>query len=113
MKTIKIILLSLIAFTAATGSYAQVDTIRIKTTAICEQCRDRIENDLSFEKGVKSAKLDLETKMVTVTYNAKKTDPQKIREAITKIGYDADTMKADLKSFNKLPDCCKHEGKKH
>ena len=90
---------------------AQMDTIRIKTSSICEQCKERIENDLSFEKGIKSSNLDLKTKIVTVVYNPKKTDEQRIRVAITKIGYDADTMKADQKSFRKLPDCCKHESK--
>ena len=92
---------------------AQMDTVRIKTTSICEQCKERIEIDLSFEKGIKSSNLNLKTKIVTVVYNSKKTDEQKIRTAITKIGYDADTLKADPKSFRKLPDCCKHDTKQH
>ena len=90
-----------------------MDTVRIKTTSICEQCKERIEIDLSFEKGIKSSNLNLKTKIVTVVYNSKKTDEQKIRTAITKIGYDADTLKADPKSFRKLPDCCKHDTKQH
>ncbi len=93
--------------------FAQSDTVRIQTSAICEQCKDRIENDLAFEKGIKSSKLDLKTKVVTVVYHTKKTDPQKIREAVTRIGYDADTLKADEKSYRKLPDCCKHESTHH
>ena len=111
MKTIKMILILMLT---GIGAYAQnlSDTVRIQTSAICDQCKDRIENDLSFEKGVKTVKLDLESKIVTVTYNPKKTDVQKIREAITKIGYDADTLKADSKSYNKLPQCCKHVDKK-
>src|SRR5436305_1265053 len=80
---------------------AQIDTARIQTSAICEQCKEKIENDLSFEKGVKSVKLDLKTKIVTVVFNSKKTDSQKIREAISKIGYDADSVKADVRSYNK------------
>jgi mercuric ion binding protein len=92
---------------------AQTDTVRIKTSAICEQCKERIENDLSFEKGIKSSNLDLNTKVVTVVYNSKKTNEQKIREAITKIGYDADSLAADPKSYKKLPDCCKHESTEH
>jgi len=93
--------------------YAQNDTVRIKTTAICDQCKERIEHDLSFEKGIKSSNLDLDTKIVTVVYNSKKTDEQKIREAITKIGYDADSLAADPKSYKKLPACCKHESTDH
>jgi mercuric ion binding protein len=92
---------------------AQTDTVRIHTSAICEQCKERIENDLSFEKGIKSSHVDLEKHLVTVIYHPKKTDAQKIREAISKIGYDADSLKADVKSYRKLPDCCKHDSGQH
>jgi hypothetical protein len=44
---------------------------------------------------------------VTVTFNSKKTDEQKIRETISKAGYDADDVKADPKGVTKLDDCCK------
>jgi copper chaperone CopZ len=107
MKSIKFIAIVVLMIISRLNIYAQTDTVRIKTSAICDQCKEKIENDLSFEKGVKSAKLDLKTKEVTVVYNPKKTDEQKIREAITQIGYDADTLKADANAFKKLPDCCK------
>jgi periplasmic mercuric ion binding protein len=89
---------------------AQTDSVKIMTSALCSECKERIEHDLSFEKGVKSSSVDLDSNVVTVIYNSKKTDPQKIRLAITKIGYDADTLKADLKAFNKLPECCRIPG---
>jgi mercuric ion binding protein len=90
--------------------FAQTDTVRIKTSAVCDECKQRIEHDLSFEKGVKSSSMDLHTKEVTVVYNTQKTDPQKIRMAITKIGYDADTLKRADKAFSRLPECCKAPG---
>lgn len=98
-------LLSLLIFSAA---HAQTDTLRVKTSAVCTTCKKTIEHDLSYEKGVKSSSLDVDSKIVTVIYNPKKTDPQKIREAITNIGYDADTLKRNPKSFDKLPECCKN-----
>lgn len=113
MRTLKIIITAIIAIIFTNRIQAQNDTVRIQTSAICEQCKERIENDLSFAKGVKSSNLDLKTKIVTVIYNPKKTDQQKIREAVTKIGYDADTLKADPKGYKKLPECCKHESKQH
>ncbi len=100
-----IMLILALAFSSI--GYAQTDTVKIKTTAICDDCKQRIEHDLSFEKGVKSNVLNLDTKEVTVVYNSKKTDPDKIRLAITKIGYDADSLKAQVKAFNKLPQCCR------
>ena len=103
-------ILILFAMAASIVVKAQTDTVKIMTTAICDDCKERIEHDLSFEKGVKSSSLDLDTKVVTVVYNSQKTDPEKIRVAITKIGYDADSLKADTKAFNKLPECCRVPG---
>ena len=96
-----------IAFAFANNIRAQNDTVVVKTSALCEQCKERIEHDLSFEKGVRSGKMNLDTKAVTVIYNPQKTSPEKIRMAITKIGYDADSLKADEKAFMRLPDCCR------
>ena len=105
IKELKIIIGAVLLMFGAVSLYAQTDTVRIKTSAVCEQCKDKIENDLSFEKGVKKVNLDLGTKEVMVVYNTQKTTPAKIAEAITKIGYDADGLKADAKAFKKLPDC--------
>ena len=53
MKKIKILILTLLIST--TYLFAQNDTARIKTSAVCEMCKERIEHDLNFEKGVKSS----------------------------------------------------------
>ena len=86
---------------------AQVEKVEIKTSAICDMCKNTIEEDLAFEKGIKSSDLDLESKVLTVEYNSKKTNADKIRTRITKVGYNADSFKRDEKAYAKLPDCCK------
>jgi copper chaperone CopZ len=86
--------------------------IKIKTSAICGSCKNRMEKNIAFEKGVTDVVLDLETKIVTVTYRPSKTNPDKIRTAISKIGYDADNVKADPTAYKKLPACCKKDGMK-
>lgn len=83
------------------------EEIAIKTSAQCEMCKERIEKALAFEKGVKKAELNLETKVVTVTYKTGKTEPAKLRKAISKTGYDADDVPADQGAYNTLPACCK------
>ena len=87
--------------------------VKIKTSAICEMCKERIERNLAFEKGVKESNLDLTNKVVTVKYNPKKTDLSKIKANISKTGYDADEVTADEKGYAKLPSCCKKGGMKH
>ena len=81
--------------------------IKIRTSAICSQCKDRIEHGMAFEKGIKDIELDVGTKIATITYNPLKTTPADIRTAISKLGYDADTVKADKNAYAKLPPCCR------
>ncbi len=81
--------------------------IKIKTSAQCEKCQDRIESNLHSVKGVISVKLDLTTREVTVVYNPKKTTPEAIKLFLTQIGYDANDMPADVNVYDKLPSCCK------
>lgn len=91
----------------------KLDTITIQTSAVCGQCKDRIEQGLAFEKGVKSATLDEKTKKVKVTFNPAKTNLDTIRIAISKLGYDADEISADPKAYAKLPPCCKKDQTPH
>lgn len=89
---------------------AKTAEIKIMTSAVCGSCKTRIEKNMAFEKGVTNAVLDLKTKIVTITYKPSKTDPDKLRLALSKIGYDADDVKADTTAYEKLPACCKKGG---
>ena len=112
-KVKKLTLFTFFLLALTSGIRAQTDTIIIKTSAVCETCKKTIEHDLSFEKGVKSSVLDVETRQLTVIYNSSKTTPDKIRQRISKIGYDADDVKRNPKGFEKLPGCCKQEEGHH
>lgn len=81
--------------------------IEIQTSAICQMCQHTLEEDLAFEKGVKEATLNLDNKVMTIVYNSKKTDPDKLRKRITKVGYHADWIERDSTAYSKLPFCCK------
>lgn len=85
----------------------KVKEVDISTSAQCQMCKDKIENTLHAEKGVKSASLNLTTKIVTVEYQNWKTHPEKLRKALSEIGYDADDMEANEDVYKKLPACCK------
>ena len=73
-------------------------------------CKMRIEEALAYTKGIKKSELNVETKIATIFYNPKKTDIQKLREAIAKVGYDADEVLANQKAYDELPACCKKGG---
>jgi copper chaperone CopZ len=95
-------------------AYADGDKeIKIKTSAICEMCKARIERNLGLSKGVKESNLNLTDKVVTVKYNPNKTTPEAIKATIIKTGYDADTQLADQKAHDKLPSCCRKTAAAH
>jgi copper chaperone CopZ len=89
------------------------ETITIKTSAVCSMCKERLESNMAFEKGVTEVQLDNKTKILTVTYKTAKTTPEKLKTAVTKIGYDADELPADTKAYEKLPACCKKDNAAH
>lgn len=89
------------------------DTIQIKTSAVCGECKERIEKTLAYETGVKKATLDVKTKICTVIFDPRKTNPEKIRIAISNTGYDADEVAANQEAYDKLSPCCKKDHPTH
>jgi periplasmic mercuric ion binding protein len=87
--------------------------ITIKTSAQCDQCKQRIEKALAYEKGIVSSKLDVPTASITVIYKPTKTNPETIKKVVSKLGYDADDIKADEKAYKELPGCCQKGGMEH
>jgi copper chaperone CopZ len=115
---IKQIILIIIAVTFSISVNAQkekteknskTEIIEIQTSAQCEMCKETIEKEMAFVKGVKYVNLDLETKKVTVKFRKDKTDSDKIKHEISELGYDADEVTANPKVYEKLPACCKKE----
>ncbi len=85
---------------------------KIKTTAQCESCKNRIEKHLNKVDGINFVDLDVETAICTVKYDSTKIELDDIKKEISLVGYDADSIKADIQAYNKLPKCCKVSGKK-
>lgn len=91
----------------------KTDTVNIQTSAKCNDCKERLEHNISFEKGVTFVELDNETKVLTIVYKTKKTNEKKLKAAVTKVGYDADEMVADKKAHDRLPACCQKDVDPH
>lgn len=89
---------------AATGFAKDIKTAVFNTAPEmhCNNCENRIKNGLKFEKGIKDIKTDLESKTVTIDYDADKTNVDNIVAAFAKIDYKA--TEAGAKKC-----CCKKE----
>ncbi|MBV6483775.1 MAG: hypothetical protein KFKLKKLM_00230 [Flavobacteriales bacterium] len=109
-NSIKTVLLTIL-LTAYGYAFSQkankTETITIQTSAQCDMCKHTIEKAMAYEKGVKKSTLDVPTSILTVEYNPAKTTPEKIRKAVSDVGYDADDVPANPKAYEKLNPCCK------
>lgn len=113
MKTIIIALVTFFAslsFTANSqnttpASSPKTDTIKVYGN--CSMCKSRIEKAAKLD-GVSKAQWDSGTKLLTVTYDPSKVSTNTIRQKISATGHDTDKTKADDKSYQALPGCCKY-----
>lgn len=74
----------------------------------CDMCKERIETAAKSVKGVSAAGWDQNTKKIQVEFNNTKTSLNDIQEVIAKAGHDTEKFKADDKTYESLPECCKY-----
>jgi len=108
VASIIIAMFSVVGANAQKASNTQV--VSIQTNGTCQSCKEKIEQGLAFEKGVKDVNYDLATAIVKVTYNAEKTDVEKLRKAINKLGFTADNQKPEK---GKSSECHPKKEEKH
>jgi len=109
----KLILLSIILIIGCSSiinqgksNNLQIDEINIPN-AQCNMCVANIENALNGIDGILKYKVELETYRVKIKYNTDKLSLQSIEQLISKAGYQANNLPADIDAYNKLAMCCR------
>lgn len=114
MKT-KTILLSIMMLVSFAGVSAQTkkdgnkEKVTFNVPMDCGSCKNKIEKNIAFEKGVKSLDVDLEKQTVEVTYDKRKTDVEGLQAAFKKIGFEATVAKPACCPAKKEEGCSKSE----
>lgn len=108
MRTTLLIIFATITINVAFAQKS-IETVEIQTSAVCDMCKETIEKQLAFTKGVTAAELDVKTAIVTVSYRTKRTTIDAIRAAINEIGYEADNSKPTKEAYDNLHHCCQKE----
>lgn len=88
---------------------ANLEHAMFKVSGNCGMCENRIEKAAKSVDGVSAADWSKETKMVDVSFDASKTDIQKVQMAIAKVGHDTEIHKAKDETYNVLPECCQYD----
>ena len=120
MKTVKIIIVALLATVLGFNSYAQMHdhskmattkTETLKVSGNCDSCKARIEKAAKLD-GVSKAEWDAKTNILSATFDPAKTNMDQISRKIAAVGHDNSRMKTDDKAYSALPDCCRYDRKK-
>jgi copper chaperone CopZ len=110
MKTVKIIIVALMAIALGSNSSAQTSTSKtetIKVSGNCEMCKARIEKAAKLD-GVSKAEWSTKTKMLAVTFDTAKTNMEQVGKKVAAAGHDTEKVKATDAIYDKLPGCCKY-----
>ena len=116
MKSLKYFLIAVIAISVSATSYAQTTdhskmsstkTETIKVSGKCESCKARIEKAAKTE-GVIKADWNEKTKLLTLAYDPSKVRSVDIQKRIADAGHDTPLFRAEAKTYNALPSCCKY-----
>jgi outer membrane receptor for ferrienterochelin and colicins len=83
-------------------------TDSFKVYGTCDQCKHRIEAALN-NYGVYKANWDIESKMLTVSYDSTRFSKASLEQRTALIGHDTEDFQADKQSYNRLPKCCHYE----
>ena len=114
----KLILLTAMLLTMTVGMAKDIKTLVVTTTPQmhCENCEKKIKGNLRFEKGVKKIETNIPDQTVTIEYDAEKIKPEKLLEALKKIGYEAQPVTPQNEAGTEAKCCqstsCEGEGDK-
>lgn len=82
-------------------------TVKFKVWGNCGKCKARIEKCLKC-KGVKKGIWDMDSRMLTVTFNPKIISLEQIHEKLGRAGHDTEELYTTEKLYDHLPKCCKY-----
>lgn len=95
MKTKRMMAALVVALLSVTAVIAKdFRTVVFKVEQMhCENCENKVKNNIKFEKGLKDFSTDLKAKTVTITYDADKTNIEKLKEGFKKFKYEVELVK--------------------
>ena len=98
----------LLTFTISSAQIKNSVTENIKIYGNCDMCEKTIEKAGNL-KNVATVDWNKDTKMASITYDAKKTNQEEVLKRIALAGYDSDTFLAPDNVYSELPGCCQYD----
>jgi mercuric ion binding protein len=89
--------------------HGEYKTEEFKVFGNCGMCKKTIEGAFKDVKGVKKAVWNVESKTMSVTFDAHVISLNDVKKKITAVGYDTEEFKASEETYNNLPGCCQYD----
>lgn len=93
---------------ASIGGDGTTMTTKFKVFGNCGMCKKRIQKAAKID-GVTAADWNVDSKILTISFDEKKVKPNQVQEAVAAIGHDTELYKADDAVYAELPECCQYE----
>ncbi len=106
MKTIKLIGLILSLF-LTNQSISQTVSTTFFVDGVCGMCKERIEQAVRV-KGVSSAEWDVNSLILSITYDSSFVKLIELHKKIAKVGHDTELVKATQEEYDNVHGCCKY-----
>lgn len=88
------IIISVFSITVSYGGVMEIKTVTIKCTEMtCEGCKREITRYIKQLDGIEKLDVNLETKIITVTFDDSKASEKDLLKAIEQAGYASELVK--------------------
>lgn len=90
-------------------SFAQSETdTTIIVNGVCGMCKTTIEKAVNSLEGIEKASWDVDSKVLTLTFNSELVTLKEINDAVNKAGYDTEYSTANEEAYRNLNPCCQY-----
>ncbi|MEM7187119.1 MAG: heavy-metal-associated domain-containing protein [Bacteroidota bacterium] len=80
----------------------------IEVDGVCGMCKVRIEKAALNTKGVKSAVWNIESHMLSLIFDERKTHLDTIHQKIANVGHDTKKVTATEEAYLSVHECCRY-----
>ncbi|MFP4527290.1 MAG: heavy-metal-associated domain-containing protein [Candidatus Kapaibacterium sp.] len=98
-RIVAIAMIGMLTFAVAAIGQGNPDMMesKFKTSAYSFMCKNQIESAVNDIEGVDNAFLDMDTKVLSVTYHNGKVTDEKICKTVADLGYECEKLPAQSK----------------
>ena len=80
----------------------------IEVNGVCGMCKKRIETAAIKTKGVKYANWNVDTHLLSVIIDERKTNVQLVQQSVANVGHDTADVRAQDEVYDGIHTCCKY-----